>query len=125
MTTLADFDPEAALHYLLAGIKEIVEEATVRHLAALEEVAGELHDLQIAVLTVETNDHRKARTLLREMVALLTERDFTTAVHKEWIRAAQQLVGPVDDPLPTVTDERHTGSGMTDQPLPTIQQDDE
>jgi len=90
-----------------------------RVLDAMAEIAEGLENVRIAVLTVETNDHRKARTLLREMVALLTERDFTTAVHKEWIRAAQQLVGPVEDPLPTVTDERHTG------PLPTIQQDDE
>lgn len=108
MTTVAEFDFDRALDRLLDAAAEIVEG---------------LENVRIAVLTVETNDHRQARRLLREMVATLTEREFTSSVHKDWIRAAQQLVGPVEDPLPTAEEMR--GSLRPEAPLPVIQRDDD
>jgi hypothetical protein len=107
MTTLADFDPETALERLLAG---------------LEEVVGAVNELTIALLTIETNDHRRSRQLLREMVATLTQDDFKTAVHRDWIRQAQQLVGPLEEPRPTAEDVRGMLTSDT-TPLPTIQRD--
>lgn len=104
--TVADFDWDRALDRLLDAAAEIVDG---------------LENLQIAVLTVETNDHRTARRLLREMVATLTERTFLSAVHREWITQAQQLVGPLEDPLPTAAEVR--GIVSPEAPLPTIQRD--
>lgn len=107
MTTVAEFDWEDAVDRLLS---------------AAEEVVTAVNGLTIAVLTIEGNDHRRARQLLREMVATLTDREFTTAVHKDWIREAQQLVGPLDDPGPIVDDGRIKADTT---PLPVIQREDE
>ncbi len=108
MTTVAEFDWEAFARL---------------HLDGQEEIVRAIDELKVALLTVETNDHRTARRLLREMVATLTEREFPTAVHRDWIRQAQQLVGPLDEPLPTAAEMR--GIVSPEAPLPTIQRDED
>lgn len=107
MTTVADFDFDVALERLLAGMFSIVEA---------------LNEVQIAVLTIEANDHRKARLLVQEAIDVFTNPD-TRVNLRDWTKEAQRLVPPLDDPLPSAEEVR--GIRSPEAPLPTIQRDEE
>lgn len=106
-TTIHDFDPDVALDRLLAGMEEIVDG---------------LENIRIAILTIETSDHRKARLLLQEMVQFYSN-DHAPFDLRDWMKEARKLVPPDDDPLPTA--EQVRGILSPEAPLPVIQQDEE
>lgn len=107
MSTVADFDPDVALDRLLAGMENLFDA---------------VNQLTIAVLTIESNDHRRARLLVQEAIDLFTNPD-TRLDLRDWTKEARQLVPPLDEPLPTADEVR--GILSPEAPLPTIHQDDE